>query len=456
MKCKKCGSIIKETDINCPGCTTSVEDLTLNGLIEAEEPKKEETLFEEPKKEKKKHNGFLIFLILILVALAGSVWFYFLVLCSPKMILEKTASSVIASYKKEIEVAFSEKQSGSIVFSIDYKANEEDEMLDFFKNLGFRMDYNVDFNKKEAYVKMDATYKKESALSIEAFSKNDNNVYIRIPEYLDKVLRQEEWSFKDRMNYADYTYILEKTKKVFFDCVSKEHYSSSKEELTISGETKKVRKSSIILSSSEIQKVAKEIKETLKADERYVKAVANISNLSEVEVRNSLTKELKLDGGIEIHVYTTGYTNEFLKLEMINEDNKSLSIEKNSSERYNYEIQFGDYQTQGVVLIQNNMITVQANCTVDDITLELTVELHTTHGEEIPNFDTTNSITMEELIEDGYLEIQDKFLQNPVVSDFISQIMPYFENMGNSDFDIDTDIDFGDMEPEDYFDLETF
>lgn len=452
MKCKKCGSLIQDTDLNCPGCATSVEELTMNGLIEADAPKKE-TPIEMPKEEKKKHYGFLIFLIVLLILLAGAVWFYFLVLCAPKTILKKTVSKVADALNSEEE--YSQLQGGSLAISIDYDSTEENATLELLKNLKINMDYAIDYKTMEGYLKADAIYKENSAFAFESVFKNGKQFYLQVPDYLDKVLRLEleEVELKDsEVSREDLLYVYEKSKDAFFNSLKKENYSSSKEEIVIAGEKQKARKSSIILSPSELQRVANEICATLKEDDRYVKIMASLLDISEVEVRNSLSEKVELDEGIEIHVYTTGYKNDFAKLELVDDSKESISIEKASSKQYNFAVKLEDFETQGSVTIENNDVTIQLNYNMEEITLKVTVKGSTKSLETLPTFDTTNSVSIEELTEEDYLNMIEKIQQNQLFIDFASEMMPYLEGTDDSALDYNTDDTDADYD----FDMDTF
>ena len=375
--------------------------------------------FVEPKK---KHTGLIIIICLLILLIGGGLFYYF-VLDNPKTIFINVFDKYFATTKTTNKF-----DKYNIEYSANLEINTQDEeleeILELIKNFSIKGNIGYDKNKKMISALADLSYKDKPLPSIEMLSEEDNNkeIYISLGDLYNRPIKIQNLESDDatieKQDLESVKIVEEKVIASLKESLNEGKYK--KEYLKL--EDKNAKKLTLTID----KEFANSFVNRLINDQVFIEKYSDMNDITEDEAIDKLTKSVS---DIEktpliISLYLNPINNNFLKLELIEEDKENISI-KNIEGKYLFEYR------------KNNSLVYSGTIKVDKITeQEYKIQLKGISVEDKLKFSINlntkidynkganeklleNAILLEEISEDDQMEILEKLFNNEAIAEII-------------------------------------
>lgn len=397
---------------------------------------------------KKKPIGIILIIVLLLVSVGG-ILFYFLVLDNPKTIFSQTINSLSKSVtnvnlnnQENLEKVNLEYDIGFNFLTSD---KDSQQVYDLFNDITLNMKLGMDKNEEKVSLILNPKYKNKDVINIHLLAEAIENgkTYLKLDDLYDKVIyvegtddtlkednSNEEISISS-VSLDDYKSLLSSVINNFKDTLNTATYKKEYVKLN----DKYVKKISLILDNEFMTTLYGK----LINDSEFVDNYAKISGLTEEEVVDELNyqiSELDEDTYELCSLYLSILSNEFIMFEDDAGEDGVLKITKEDN-KYNFEYE-QDYTLlyQGHFKYENNddksMLSVNLDSIEDELSVELNIDMITNKDMGIDEFDTKESVNIDDLSDDDMNKIIEKFLSNEAVKSFLSDTgLDYYLTMQN-------------------------
>lgn len=441
----------------------------------------------EKRTSKKKFIIIAIVALVVVAAIIGVVVF---------LNLSKRPEKIFSKAVKDIFEIEEGKTQNSMRAELEFSAEVDSDDVnvravnEYLKTLKIGMTAEVDIEKKILNENINAEFNGEKVISLDALIQ-DENIYFYLDELFSKYIKVDE----EYLEGIDLSMIFEQSEdldenfikdleQILLDEIEEKELEQEKVEV----DGKKVTKSTLKLSPKDILKTTKKI---LKLLDEY-KPMDEIKDLiDELDYAIEDMGDIKAsENYLEISIYTKGFNNKFVKLEMLivadDEEMLSLEVNKESNEKTTIElINRDEEQVFGFVIteksksettiefLMNEESTKLKDATklfeivivsedenkgkitfkmdMEDVgSIKVNVKYNIEYDVQIEKVNTKNAVSIDDLTEEDYMEIYENAQENEilysVISTFISNNTPDYEYDYdydyNYDYNYDEDYDF--------------
>lgn len=441
----------------------------------------------EKRTSKKKFIIIAIVALVVVAAIIGVVVF---------LNLSKRPEKIFSKAVKDIFEIEEGKTQNSMRAELEFSAEVDSDDVnvravnEYLKTLKIGMTAEVDIEKKILNENINAEFNGEKVISLDALIQ-DENIYFYLDELFSKYIKVDE----EYLEGIDLSMIFEQSEdldenfikdleQILLDEIEEKELEQEKVEV----DGKKVTKSTLKLSPKDILKTTKKI---LKLLDEY-KPMDEIKDLiDELDYAIEDMGDIKAsENYLEISIYTKGFNNKFVKLEMLivadDEEMLSLEVNKESNEKTTIELINNDAeQVFGLVItkksknetaiefLMNEESTKLKDATklfeivivsedenkgkitfkmyMEDVgSIKVNVKYNIEYDVQIEKVNTKNAVSIDDLTEEDYMEIYENAQENEilysVISTFISNNTPDYEYDYdydyNYDYNYDEDYDF--------------
>ena len=445
IKCINCGTIIKSNENNCHNCGTSI--LEIQRQINKE---KIEVL--EIDNHIQKRNNLPVYLVIgILVLIAGlSTWFYFNNKSSevtPKEIFITALDEVLFKpgniFKEENNFL-----DGTLTNKIiDASAVADDEIIEIFKDIIFKLDFKMDYIDKEGFLSFDASYKDLEVIKANVYL-NDEHLNIYLNNIYDKYLSYHMVDYDElfiQSNLNKYYETLTRELKKALEEVLKEEYFNKEiiDDYVVS---------TFVINQSNNEKIFKDIIIYLKNSDDFISNITEFTSYTNEEIIKEFDdillnyeNKFKEDDHITIVIHTKGILHDFNKFIIEakrNEREQELKVTKIDNENYKidyFDNFFVEEPTSINLNITSDINTFKLIMTyiVDDIEFQLEYNLNKNIAPNIEKPNLTDRIFFSDITNEDFESMMINFSNNPGVKAIMGleeNPQDDFSNQGDFEF----------------------
>lgn len=397
----------------------------INKQNEYQEKEEIEAYFSDAKK--KSFPIGLLFIIFIFLIIGGCVYYYFII-DSPKNIFLTILKDKFSGIK--LDDTNHDIINYDYSFDINIETNNK-EYLDIFyilNQISITGHTDIDINNKKNYTKLNTLYQNKDLFNFEVYSENSNNIYLKLNNIYDKVIKSKIENKEDDINNTVDEISSEKIITSLTNAITNTLKSADyiKEYTTLNNTF--VKKLTLIID--------KQFKESfynnLLNDKDFITNYSKLEGITEEEVKEQIEKEkssLKEETFEKISLYLSILKNEFIMLD-ISSDNDKVTIIK-EKDKYNYKI-YNDslIKYQGYVSIISDDNNYKIYFSFEDIEEELSFEINSNityeYDNNINSLDTINTIDYEDLTEEDINQMISNLMKNDVIMTLIEEINNIF------------------------------
>ena len=398
----------------------------------------EENVNEKKEKTKNGSKVFLFIILLIIILLiAGGVFAYFKFFnLGPDQVYNK----LINKYNTATETFLNkniDKMNNSFLESGSIKIDTNIEEIKDFKD--YSLDYSLGIDMTSNKIKASIGLSKENQKSFDILSYIvENKLYLKSDDIYDSTLLIDDLSdiidFNEIANNykpEDIKYLISTYNDALENAIQKARYSSEKSEININGKNVKVTDNIMIINEKNYNDILTTFINQIKNNTRMIEIISNLTSMDKEEIISSLDISNYPDMDsfeIKVDVYTKPIFNEVVGVDIIANDSKVFTMNKESDKNQDtYNITFKEY-TGKLIRQKNGKITFTTN--VDDYSFTINLQNKMENASSITNIELNLSQ------DDNYLIIS------------ITDNMEY--NQSISDINIKNAIDINDLSEEEY------
>lgn len=366
--------------------------------------------------KKNKKKGIIIGGIVVVLLLLIGTLTYFLMPIKPKKVFTTAIQEVYEASKSNFNNLF----GGKYTFSTDIHSDnkEIEKILEIVNRLNISMDMGVDAKNKKMHIDLDSNYNNKELLKA-SMDVLDNNAYVFLNDVYNKNLlvpiEEMDEMFSLMENLKDYEIVLKHFKNALNESLKDEYFTKENKNITLNGKSVKVTENKLILDEKNQKELAYALSDELN-NEEFIESFSRISDMDKEEVKEMLQEmkenvELE-DGILYVSIYTKGINNEFAGIEF--KDNKdTISILRNTKTNYSYEIKVEDKDYKGDIeaIIKDNDMNLKVSFDIEGISGSVKMDFVENKKVSLPEIDTKNAISIENLSESEAMEILNN-LQN--------------------------------------------
>lgn len=279
--------------------------------------------------------------------------------------------------------------------------------------------YKLDYDEKSIF-DFDAQY--------------DDGLYLFLNGIYDKPLIIDDSDFSSLFEYdgasEDEKTVISSMKNAFNKSLKSDYFTSSKKEVTYSGKSVNAKVTTLILNEENLTKIYDDMMSYLADDEDFINAYANAFNVSNDKVISMLGEDASLDftSDVEISIYTTGVTNDFIKVAF-------------TSNETTIEFQNKDQDGNYLLSIKN-----------DEVSIGFNIKCEISYDEDVNLNDTTGAVNYDDVSDElssslgkilqseGYLQFDDDFrsFTGMGIDEYILYLMGFNDTYDEYEYDYDT------------------
>lgn len=290
----------------------------------------EQVISTEEQTNKKQKWKVILVGIFLLAAIAIGLYIGYKKLNSNPVSIYKTA---ITDTYNDLNNALKEKKKNDfssfnfktdpVTMNLEAKLDSNMEELKNFAGLTYNLSTSLDYANEKLYGSIGIKEGNNTIISGE-LSYENNNIYLKSKELLDKVLRIQEYDlFKEIssnididdinliLSYDNMEYILKSMKDILIESLDKDKFTIENENITIGSKEYKAKKVIYNLDEENIKRTAKFFSESILKDEKLLNALAETTGLSVEKIKEEITfDESTINySPIKIVLYTDGFNN---------------------------------------------------------------------------------------------------------------------------------------------------
>lgn len=282
--------------------------------------------------KKKKNKGLIITIVIAVIAAIAALAYFVIVpfvvekfLSNPKNVYE----TVIRTAFKEIGTTVEEVVHDKGIYDIQLAFDSNMESLADYSGYTYDLKYGVDPGKKAIETSFTIKDSNGAGYSYANYLK-DNKQYIRYSSYRDLIYAGEAdmdeasdmfASFNDmlgiaeKVNSEDISYLTNKLADLLVGSIDESKLTREEASIKINGEVKKVANNKYEIDSATANKMMEHIVNGIKDDEKAVAILAEMLEMTEQNLKDSLTslteeddtddEEVEDDTVIILNIYTT-------------------------------------------------------------------------------------------------------------------------------------------------------
>lgn len=395
-----------------------------NNQNEYKEKEEIEAYFRDAKK--KTFPIGMLFVIFILLIIGGCFYYYFII-DSPKNLFLTIIKDKFNGIKLDDTTYNIINYDYSFDINIETSNKEYLDIINILNQISITGHTDIDIKNKKNYTILNTLYQEKDLFGFEVYSENSNNIYLKLNNIYDKVIKSKIENKEDDIN------------NTIDEISSKKIITSLTNAIIDTSKNADYLKEYTTLNDNIVKKITltinKQFKESfynnLLNDKDFITNYSKYKGITEEEVKEIIKKEKSSLGEEtgEISLYLSILKNEFIMLD-ISSDNDKVTITK-ENDKYNYKIYTDSIiEYQGYISIISNNNDYKINITHEDIEEELSFEINFNISYEYDNninsLDTNNAIDYEDLTEEDMNQIMLNLMKNNVIMTLIEDINNIF------------------------------
>lgn len=395
-----------------------------NNQNEYKEKEEIEAYFRDAKK--KTFPIGMLFVIFILLIIGGCFYYYFII-DSPKNLFLTIIKDKFNGIKLDDTTYNIINYDYSFDINIETSNKEYLDIINILNQISITGHTDIDIKNKKNYTILNTLYQEKDLFGFEVYSENSNNIYLKLNNIYDKVIKSKIENKEDDINNTideiSSKKIITSLTNAIIDTLKNADYL--KEYTTLNDNI--VKKITLTIN--------KQFKESfynnLLNDKDFITNYSKYKGITEEEVKEIIKKEKSSLGEEtgEISLYLSILKNEFIMLDISSDNDKVTIIKEN--DKYNYKIYTDSIiEYQGYISIISNNNDYKINITHEDIEEELSFEINFNisyeYDKNINSLDTNNAIDYEDLTEEDMNQIMLNLMKNNVIMTLIEDINNIF------------------------------
>ncbi len=378
---------------------TSIDKTLSQGTSNTLDQKEIDKIIKSQNNKTDKRPIIVTIVLTLLIALTGIFMYYS---NNPKTIFIKVIDKTFNNIEKNIIPKY-EKNKGNLTMNLELSENDKQ-----ITNLQTKTNYSID-TKSNILIADTKVETSDNTIINSQIYKEEKNTYLYLGNILDKYIKLE-----NNIPSNDQTKtILNSINKALNKGIEKEKIIGATTKIEINKKNTKTYKSTLTLNKENYDVILDTINKSLKENQKFINAVADIKNQNESKVKEELNKKInqaKNDfsrgDNITINIYTKGATQKFIKLEIIKTKNSEVTTLNltNIDGQYTYLI---NNQAKNEIISGNieytkakNNLNMKLDINKNQTKLKINLNNHYQKTNKIKKVDITNNIDFSELTND--------------------------------------------------------
>ena len=397
----------------------------------------------------------IVAVVLVVVALfAGGFYYYFNKTDKIVTNVINKAFNKINDSIDEIENFDYNKDTALVNGSLKIDTNIDG--LEDLKNEKFDYTFGMDYKNRKLELGAALTENETKIIDALLYFINDK-AYVSLKDDYKKIINidDEIFNFDDifkienvNFNKDDLNYITKEFKKILIDSIEMNKLTKSSSNIKLNGKSNKVTKISYNLNEKNTKKFIENIIDNILDNDELIKKLSKISDMSVSNIKDTLkdAKNEDIEAIGTLNLYTKGFTNEFAKLELINnnaefgiinnndntviyvkDNDAKLEITVNENTKNKLSIDYlykeSNAKVDGTIKITNKEISesknegsIELSVNYDKYKVNLELDYKSEIGASIANFDETNTVKLSEMtpteIDNLYAKLFNKLIKS--------------------------------------------
>lgn len=397
----------------------------------------------------------IVAVVLVVVALfAGGFYYYFNKTDKIVTNVINKAFNKINDSIDEIENFDYNKDTALVNGSLKIDTNIDG--LEDLKNEKFDYTFGMDYKNRKLELGAALTENETKIIDALLYFINDK-AYVSLKDDYKKIINidDEIFNFDDifkienvNFNKDDLNYITKEFKKILIDSIEMKKLTKSSSNIKLNGKSTKVTKISYNLNEKNTKKFIENIIDNILDNDELIKKLSKISDMSVSNIEDTLkdAKNEDIEAIGTLNLYTKGFTNEFAKLELINNNaefgiinnnyntviyvkdndaNLEITVNENTKNKLSIDYLYkeSNAKVDGTIKITNKEISesknegsIELSVNYDKYKVNLELDYKSEIGASIANFDETNTVKLSEMtpteIDNLYAKLFNKLIKS--------------------------------------------
>lgn len=405
--------------------------------------------------------SILIIVILAFVGVAGYIF-----VNSPKKMFSTIINKAYETYNSVIASDALNATSISTEFDLKTNVKTSDEdmgpIINILNKLSVKGKTQIDYKNKLMSLNFDSTYDNKEVVNVDAYLK-DEKIYVLLKDIYEKYISEDVSGINEVFETYDY---VEDVKIIFDEVVNAvnnslkdEYFTSERVKMNVDGKGSTVNKVTLLLNYENTKALAIDLLSYLQASNQFVESYSKISESNKSDVISNLQDEINSikndtngdDSIIKVILYTKGFSNEFVGLEIITEsedENVNISVINDKKDtftllfkenykdteevlngsveiinnKYNFTITNEEMVVKGNLVNENNKFDIDVNYIFEGNEIGLDLYYLVKYNEKITIPNLTNSVNFESITDEEGMNILNSLMEKEGVKDLMSEI----------------------------------
>lgn len=428
-----------------------------------------------------KKNKMISFIIVLLVALAigiGGFYYYF---NNPSRIVKNIINTAYDNFNNMInkDINFDiEKDSMLLTGNLKIDASIEE-----LKDLDVAYRFGLDYKNEKIELGADLKENKKSLIDAIIYV-IENNAYVSLEDDYNNLIKIDNQNFdfndifsiESNINYSkdDIDYIVKEFKDILINSIDMNELKKSSDTISLDNKDVKVNKITYNLNKRNVKKLMNNFIDNTLDNKDLLKKLSEISDTDIDDIKNSLkdAKNEEYQSIGKLNIYTKGFVNNLVKLEIISEDiefginfgkdtkiyakndntNITFTINEYSDEKVNidYLIKINNEKITGNILLTAKEIKdgkysgeLSFEFNYDEYVFSISTEYELEIGAKISDIKTKDAINYSELDTTEMNEVSTNILKRFKNSNLYNMIEDLIQNYSfKNNYDTDYDYDY--------------
>lgn len=406
----------------------------------------------------------IVAVILVVIALfAGGFYYYFNKTDKIVTNVINKAFNKINDSIDEIENFDYNKDTALVNGSLKIDTNIDG--LEDLKNEKFDYTFGMDYKNKKLELGAALTEDETKVIDALLYLINDK-AYVSLKDDYKKIINidSQEFDFDEifkientDINKDDLKYISKEIKNILIDSIEMKKLTKSSSTIKLNGKSTKVTKISYNLNERNTKKLVENVIDNILDNDELLKKLSKISDTSVSDIEDALedAKDEDIEAVGTLNLYTKGFTNEFAKLELINNDTKfgiinnsdntvvyakdddanlEITVNENTKDKLSIDYLYkeSNAKVDGTIKITNKEISksknegsIELSVNYDKYKVNLDLDYKSEIGAKIADIDESKTVKLSEMtstdLNDLYTKIMSK-LNHSDMADIIKGI----------------------------------
>lgn len=262
-----------------------------------------------------KKNRIIIFSIIGVILLIFIVVLCLLLLnSSPKKIFSGFTNKLYGSFEKSLKSDYNSIYM-DLEISPKISGTENSELEDIVNKFSVNLSGGIDYKNKTFIYDLDANYNNKGLFKIN--TQYNNDLYLEFVDIYDKPIKVEESDVSDifeKSDNNDVKIVLKGYINALNNSLEDSYFSSETEEITYDGKRINAKVITLKIDDSNINDICEKMKKELSNNDDFITSFAKINDIETSEAKETIEQSFEnVYGNMNIKLYTTGISNQFVK-----------------------------------------------------------------------------------------------------------------------------------------------